>query len=112
MDLSFVNECRDFNPDDGIAVLRSGGFITMSWGVTKIEEVMNCGGVTKGIKFHVNGMKFQGEVLLTVNFMDYYQIRFIKDGKVVHMIDDVCVMDHGVIHAIDEYVEKQEEYIR
>jgi hypothetical protein len=107
MDLSFLSNMRFFNSEDGLDLLRSGGMITMSWGVDNIQ-ILEHDGESRGLKFSVNGYKFQGEVTLSVNFLDYYQIRFFQDGKEVDMFDDVVVFD--VINMIDEKVEKQENY--
>lgn len=109
-DQSFLKNMRSFNIDDGINLLNSDGFITMSWGVEKVKKLLTADGTCRGMSFEVNGMKFKGTVVMSVNGLDYYEVRFFKGDELVHMLDDVFVGDF--ITLVDEFVEKQEEYVR
>lgn len=109
MDLGFLKEMRPFNIESGLDLLRRGGFVTMSWGIERIVEVRDKRGQVKGMMFRVNGYKFTGDVMLTVNGADLYEVRFYApDGDLVETFEDVFVGD--LIPQVDEYVEKQPEY--
>jgi len=109
MNNSFLKDMRFYNVEDGLDLLRSGGAITMSWGVSLITPLEYKGEV-RGLAFNVNGNHFQGTVILSANFMDYYEVRFMKDGEIVEDMTmiDIFVMD--AINLIDEKVEKLESY--
>jgi hypothetical protein len=111
MDLSFLKTSRFFNSQDGLNLLRSGGMITMSWGVENFREIED-GGEVKALAFDVNGMHFQGTVILSVNFMDYYEVRFMQEGEILEdmTLTDVFITD--VIESIDKIVEYVPEYSR
>jgi hypothetical protein len=111
MDLSYLKDMRPFNINDGINLLKSGGMITMSWGVDNIDALYlgdedDC----RGLAFEVNGHHFKGTVVLTVNFMDYYEVRFLKDGVVQEdmTMEDVFVGD--IIEQMDRVIEYIPEY--
>jgi hypothetical protein len=108
IDRKFLKDSRYFNMNDGVNLLKSGGNITLSWGISLITEIKE-GGEPRAMAFNVNGMKFQGTVVLSVNFMDYYEARFYQEGKLVKEMNDIFVTD--VISMVDEYVEKQEDYV-
>ena len=59
--------------------------------------------------FQVSGMKFVGEVRIYYNWADYYEIDFIQDNKVVKSYEEVYFDD--LQNIIDDYVEKQPNYI-
>ena len=109
MDLSFLKQARSFNPQDGLDLLRSGGVITMSWGAHNIVSIKE-GKEVRGLAFDVNGMHFQGTIVLSVNFMDLYEVRFFKDGELVDTMTDIYVED--MINLIDEKVEKIDSYCK
>ena len=75
--------------------------VLMSWG---IEEFMAT--VFKnlpGLKFHVNGRLFQGEVLICLNGSDYYEV-YLRNGT-----------DDELGELIDRHIESgtdKEEYAR
>jgi hypothetical protein len=112
MDWSFLESTRIFNFDDGLRLIQGGPNTQQrmkyfSWGVENVTKLVS-NHQPHGMSFMVNGLKFQGLVILTVNFLDYYDVRFVKSGKVVHEVKDMFVSD--VPSIIDEYVEKQEDY--
>jgi hypothetical protein len=109
MNTDFLNNMRAFNINDGLALLQSGGFVTMSWGIENIISLKN-GGEVSGMAFNVNGNHFKGTIILSVNFMDLYEIRFMQNGEIVDTMTDVYVMD--VINQIDKKVEKIPEYVK
>ena len=105
---SRLKEKRDYNVWDGVNVLKSGGSIVMSWGIEKVAPV-KASKRDRGLSFHVNGAKFVGTVVISVNGADLYDVDFYTDsGEVAKQITDVYVMD--LIDTIDEFVEKQPQY--
>lgn len=83
--------------------------VLMSWG---IEEFMAT--VFKnlpGLKFHVNGRLFQGEVLICLNGSDYYEV-YLRNGTDIECLsDEVCFDELGEL--IDRHIESgtdKEEY--
>ena len=111
MNRTFLKESRYFHKESGLDLLRSSGSIGMSWGIeliTMIEEDNE----PRAMTFNVNGLKWQGTVVLSINFMDYYEVRFMQGGEI---IEDMTVEVQDitkVIDTIDEVVEKQEFYTR
>ena len=75
--------------------------VLMSWG---IEEFMAT--VFKnlpGLKFHVNGRLFQGEVLICLNGSDYYEV-YLRNGTDIECLsDEVCFDELGEL--IDRHIE-------
>jgi hypothetical protein len=109
MNLDFLKDGRPFDMDSGLGVLRSGGAIVLSWGIENIQPLK----VKKeeyGMSFEVNGMHFQGTVILSINGLDYYEVRFAKDGEIIEdmTVKDVCVFD--LIDTIDKIVEYVPSY--
>jgi len=102
MNLSFLKNMRFFNIEDGLRLLRRGGSIPMSWGISEIVALTH-GKEHRGMSFRVNGFMFQGIVVVSVNGADYYEARFFKDDELVHTIGDIYVDDF--IEIIDDYVE-------
>lgn len=107
MNLSFLSSCRDFDVDSALRLLRSGGMITMSWGINNVRSLKHSKYV-RGLAFDVNGNHFMGTVVLSVNGSDYYDIRFFKGDIMVNELTDVVL--YNVIESIDEYVEKIADY--
>lgn len=85
--------------------------VLMSWG---IEEFMAT--VFKnlpGLKFHVNGRLFQGEVLICLNGSDYYEVYLRNGTDIEYLSDEVCFDELGEL--IDRHIESgtdKEEYAR
>ena len=109
MDTSFLKKMRYFNEIDAVSLLESSGAILASWGPSN-ARLLFCGKEPRALAFDVNGYKFQGTVVLSVNGADYYEVRFYHGDTLVEMIGDIFVDD--LVSIIDEYVEKQPEYVR
>ena len=66
-----------------------------------------------GLKFHVNGRLFQGEVLICLNGSDYYEV-YLRNGTDIECLsDEVCFDELGEL--IDNHIESgtdKEEYAR
>ena len=54
--------------------------VLMSWGIGEfMATVFND---LPGLKFHVNGRLFQGEVLICLNGSDYYEV-YLRNGELI-----------------------------
>ena len=62
--------------------------ILMSWGMEKLIPTVFKG--MTGVKFHVNGRLFQGDVLICLNGSDYYEVYLQDDTRVECINDEVC----------------------
>lgn len=109
MDWSFLSDMRPFDFESAYRVISSNRNIFWSWGPEFFQKLKE-GRTPKGMSFKVNGHHFQGLVVLTVNGLDYYEIRLVKDGEIVETIKDVCVFD--LVNTIDEKIEKLPSYTR
>lgn len=86
-----------------MSILRTQITVAWSWGLH------NPVGVDNGIRFAVQGFKFQGivEVVYDEDY-DLFNVNFIKAGKVVETVEGVYV--DGLIEIIDIYVERTADY--
>ena len=109
MNWDFLKEMRHFNMDSFIGVLEIEINKVRSWGFNKLQQLKE-GSECRGAIFNVDGNHFSGQVVVTVNFLDYYEVRFVKGGKIVDEKTDIFV--GNLIEVIDEYVEKIPEYVR
>jgi len=98
---------RDFNIEDALNQLTRNRSIWWSWGVQNVTKLKH-GRSVRGMSFRVNGMKFQGVVVVTVNGLDYYEVRFLKEDGSFELISDIYA--DNLVQVIDEYVEKQPNY--
>ena len=85
--------------------------VLMSWGIGEfMATVFND---LPGLKFHVNGRLFQGEVLICLNGSDYYEV-YLRNGTDIECLsDEVCFDELGEL--IDRHIESgtdKEEYAR
>ena len=67
--------------------------VLMSWGIGEfMATVFND---LPGLKFHVNGRLFQGEVLICLNGSDYYEV-YLRNGTDIECLsDEVCFDELG-----------------
>ena len=81
--------------------------IFYSWGVEKKILVIGkeSDGWVKGIIFKVNGFKWKQYVMITLNGLDYYEVRLLTQNfDVIETKDhDICFMD--LVEVIDKLVE-------
>lgn len=83
--------------------------ILMSWGMEKFMPTVFKG--LPGVKFHVNGRLFQGDVLICLNGSDYYEVYLQDDTRVECINDEVCFDELGsVIDCAIESVKDKAEY--
>ncbi len=109
MDKKYVVQVAQTVREQLIAMTRME--ILMSWGIGQFTPVIFKD--LPGLKFHVNGRLFQGDVLICLNGSDYYEV-YLRDGTGVECIsDEVCFDELGGL--IDRHIESgtdKEEYAR
>ena len=85
--------------------------VLMSWGIGEFMATVFKN--LPGLKFHVNGRLFQGEVLICLNGSDYYEV-YLRNGTDIECLsDEVCFDELGEL--IDRHIESgtdKEEYAR
>jgi hypothetical protein len=93
---------------DLLANLQSNRSIFWSWGVEGMVKIAN-NSEDFGLMFHVQGAKFKGWVVISLNGMDYFDVEFFtnKHEKVEEKTDIDCF---SLVNVIDEHIEKQANY--
>ena len=85
--------------------------VLMSWGIKKFMATVFKD--LPGLKFHVNGRLFQGEVLICLNGSDYYEVYLLNGTDIECINDEVCFDELGEL--IDRRIESgtdKEECVR
>lgn len=102
---------RGFDPHETIRLLKATNFPGfLSWGVNKATVIGNEDG-GNGLLFLVNGHHHKGWVLITLNFLDYYEVRLIDNEGVVKDTETDIFCDN-LFDVIDEKIERIPEYNR
>jgi hypothetical protein len=84
-------------------ILRSYAMVVFSWEFN--SPIANA----NGLRFKVQGFKFKGSVEVEYNeATDLFNVRLIKNGKVVELIEDVYL--DSLVGVIDYRVEKVDNY--
>ena len=99
---------REFNPNETLYVLTrtQGGVPYMCWGVKKLIRIgLTEDGYVKGILMKVNGMKWKHFVLITLNGLDYYEVRLVNDMMVVVETINNDIMFDELVDVIDKLIE-------
>jgi hypothetical protein len=104
---------RPFEPNQTLKLLQQDINIFWSWGVEKKILVIGkeSDGWVKGIIFKVNGFKWKQYVMITLNGLDYYEVRLLSQNfDVIETKDhDICFMD--LVEVIDKLVETKEKIV-
>ena len=104
---------RPFEPNQTLKLLQQDINIFWSWGVEKKILVIGkeSDGWVKGIIFKVNGFKWKQYVMITLNGLDYYEVRLLTQNfDVIETKDhDICFMD--LVEVIDKLVERKEKIV-
>lgn len=80
-------------------IFRAYAMVVFSWGFNAPTAIAN------GLRFKVQGFKFKGTVEVEYNEgTDLFDVRLIKNGKVVETVEDVCL--DSLVDVIDYRVEK------
>jgi hypothetical protein len=86
-----------------MSILKTQLMVVWSWGFHNAKAIEN------GLRFNVQGFKFQGVVEIVYNEgRDLFDISFIKANKVVKSIDGVYF--DMLIDVIDDFVERVSNY--
>ena len=100
-------EGRHFNPQETMKVLAHNPMIFWSWGVSgKIKTIgTDEDGYVKGMLFKVNGRKWKQNVLITLNFGDWYEVHLVnKEYEIIEKVGgDICFED--LVDTIDKRIE-------
>ena len=99
---------REFDPNQTLYVLTrtQGGLPYICWGVKKLIRIgLTEDGYVKGILLKVNGMKWKQFVLITLNGLDYYEVRLLNDMMVVVETIDNDIMFDELVDVIDRLIE-------
>ena len=99
---------REFNPNDTLYVLTKtqGGIPYMCWGVQKLIRIgLTEDGYVKGLLMKVNGSKWKHFVLITLNGLDYYEVRLLNSMMVVEQTIDHDIMFDELVDVIDKLIE-------
>ena len=78
MDKKYVVQVAQTVREQLIATTRME--ILMSWGIGQFTPAIFKD--LPGLKFHVNGRLFQGDVLICLNGSDYYEV-YLRDGTLI-----------------------------
>ena len=78
----------------------------MCWGVEKVIRIgLTEDGYVKGLLLKVTGMKWKHFVLITLNGLDYYEVRLINNMMVVVETIDHDIMFDELVDVIDKLIE-------
>ena len=104
---------RPFDPNETMKVLTQDINIYWSWGVERKILVVGkeSDGWVKGIIFKVNGFKWKQYVMITLNFMDYYEVRLLTQNFDVMETKDHDIMFDELVEVIDKLVETKEKIV-
>jgi len=106
MEVSKPHFQRTFNPSETLQLLNRYGFRFWSWGANGFKNLAN-----QALFFKVHGHHHKGYVLITLNYADLYEVRFLTTrGNIKDTITDLYF--DQLFDAIDEKVERIEAYFR
>ena len=98
---------RMFDPNETMKVLTHNIMVYFSWGPSK--KIYTIGkesdGWVKGIMFKVNGRKWKHWVMITLNGLDYYEVRLLDRNQEVKVVKDHDIMFDELVDVIDRLIE-------
>jgi hypothetical protein len=98
---------REFDPSETMKVLTHNLWIYFSWGVSK--QIYTIGkdsdGWVKGIMLKVNGRKWKHFVLITLNGLDYYEVRLLDRNHKVVKVNNYDIEFTNLVNVIDSLIE-------
>ena len=99
---------RVFSPDSTMMVLTQNISVYWSWGVQGKIRLVNreSDGWCKGMILKVNGSKWKKYVMITLNFMDWYEVHLLDENyNIIEKVGgDICFED--LVDVIDERIER------
>jgi len=99
--------CREFDPQTTLnQIVEVGRDKVQLWKIDyKLTSFVNEDDETMGIMFKLNHNYYSDMILITLNFMDYYDVHFFnREIQMTHKITDVpceCLYD-----TINDYINK------
>ena len=101
---------RGFNPNETMQVLTHNVSVYWSWGVSKRIAYRNDEQQVTGLLLKVNGNHHKGYVLITLDWMDVYEVTIINNrGRILNKYENVY-MDM-LTEVIDNRIEKIPDYV-
>ena len=100
-----IKNKREFDPQDlAFNMKKYNTSIIFSWAARGWINYFN-----KALVFRVSGFKFKGNVMISLNAMDLFDIEFFTiRGTLKHSMNDIFVGD--LVEHIDNFVEKTDNY--
>lgn len=98
--------CREFNVNETLLLLHHPTPTKFwSWGVERKINYLD-----KGLLLYVNANRHTGWLLISLSFKDLYDVHLFELGKkeLKHSITDLYF--DQLLDAIDDYIEKKENY--
>lgn len=97
---------REFNPTETMRILLSNTMTFFSWGVSKRYNFDD-----KGLLLKVSGNHHKGWVLITLSYMDLYNVFLISNkGEIIESIEGLYF--DQLTESIDRRIERIPEYKR
>ena len=96
---------REFNVRETLQVLTRNKSIYWSWGAHKMTNIEN-----KGLMFKVNGHHHKGYVLITLHWMDTYDVHLVTTHRNIVKSFEMVYFDM-LVEIIDNNIERIEEYV-
>lgn len=103
--------CREFNAEETLKQLMYIGSNAqvkfMCWGATNFTvDKKNNIGLSKALRFKVNGLTHKGYVYIALGFSDTYDVYFVKnDGCIIEKKTNIYF--DMLNETIDDFVEKE-----
>ena len=105
---------REFSAGTTLQQIRAGVDnmgVMLSWGIETVFSHPQGEQLCKGMGFHVNGHHHKGWVVITLNFMDTYDVHYVSESgdEIVETQTDLYFDQIGEV--IDRRIEWIEDYI-
>lgn len=105
-DIALAKTYRDFVDMTGLVNAIRRNYKVMSWGAHAWTNIVN-----KGLRFKVQGQKYRGWIILTVNGLDLFEIHYVnRSMEIKETVKDIYLED--LIDVIDRKIERLENYAR
>lgn len=97
---------REFNPQETMKVLTHNKMIYWTWGVSEIVSFEN-----KSLVLKVSGNHHKGYVVITLDFLDLYNVYYISN-KGEKKDESLGLYFDQLVEVIDNKIERIPEYSR
>jgi hypothetical protein len=103
--------CREMYIPDLIDLLRSSGYIMMSWGAHNFTIDKKKG--TQMFRMNVQGHHHKGHVYIFLNGTDLFDVYLTTNrGTIKKRTEEMGIYNDQLIEWIDDRIEKIPEYVR